>query len=162
MKNFHPHLWGGEIHLVNSELYCSKFLCLKKGFQSSYHYHNIKDETFVCLFGNVKVELGKVPHPGKKIEYGEPENIVILKPGDTLRLKPRQDIHRFQAISMNPTTNKGAYLQQTMDYLKTPYPVQLGIITNIYDAVLLEISTHDEITDNVKLEQARRINDSKS
>lgn len=143
-KNFNPHLWGGEVPLVNTSLYCGKLICLKLGYQSSYHYHKVKDETFYCLFGEVKLEIGK-----EKKE-------VILRAGDSFRLTPTI-VHRFSAIKRNPTQNKGEFLKQIMNFLKIPYPVRVGIVTNVFDSVILEVSTHDSPEDNVKLELARKI-----
>src|SRR4051812_37450647 len=39
-------IWGREIWITNTALYCGKHLLLNKGYQCSLHYHKIKDETF--------------------------------------------------------------------------------------------------------------------
>ena len=40
--------WGHELWIYNSELYCGKILFFNKGKRCSWHYHEIKDETFSC------------------------------------------------------------------------------------------------------------------
>lgn len=67
-------VWGKEVWLANNELYCGKLLVLDKDYRCSYHYHEIKDETFYILRG----------HVGMKVEGEEFE----LHPGDTIRLMP--------------------------------------------------------------------------
>jgi len=52
-------VWGEEQILVNTKLYCLKYLYLKKGFQCSIHKHLIKNETFIMVSGDVYLEHGK-------------------------------------------------------------------------------------------------------
>jgi len=71
--------WGYEEILCNSEKYCAKILHMNKDKKLSWHYHNIKDETFY-------VETGKII-----VVYGETDDImqadqVILNPGDTFHV----------------------------------------------------------------------------
>lgn len=73
--------WGGELWLVNNELYCAKFLFLKPGFQCSLHRHTVKDETFLVREGVVGLEYGT--------------QVVYLGPGDQQRIAPRT-WHRFK------------------------------------------------------------------
>ena len=49
--------WGEELWLVNNDKYCGKLLMLKKGAESSYHCHKIKQETFYCLEGAAKLKV---------------------------------------------------------------------------------------------------------
>ena len=51
----HDHLWGYELWIENNEKYCNKLLILHKGFESSWHYHERKDETFVIIEGQVSL-----------------------------------------------------------------------------------------------------------
>jgi len=76
-------LWGSEEWIVNNELYCGKFINVKKKHSCSVHYHRIKDETFYILEGKISLEL-----------IGETK---ILKKGDSIRLKPNT-VHRFTGI----------------------------------------------------------------
>jgi hypothetical protein len=49
--------WGHEEIVHNADGYCGKILCFRKGGKCSYHYHNIKTETFYCV-GRVLVRFG--------------------------------------------------------------------------------------------------------
>lgn len=53
----HQKIWGHEEWIVNTPLYCGKFLYLKKGKRCSIHYHKKKDETFYVLSGKVLMEV---------------------------------------------------------------------------------------------------------
>ena len=78
-----PKVWGSEEWIVNNEMYCGKILNLKKGFQSSFHHHKNKHETFYLLDGRVLLEL-----------EGEKK---IMSPGDSQILAPLQK-HRFTPL----------------------------------------------------------------
>lgn len=82
--------WGSEHWIVNdfSAGYCGKLLTLFKGFQSSLHFHKVKDETMYCVEGLVKVEVG---------EQGSLETYT-LQEGDILRLAPLTP-HRFTSLT---------------------------------------------------------------
>ena len=49
--------WGSEDWLMNCEKYCSKILTVKQYCGGSYHHHEHKDETFLCLSGNARLLL---------------------------------------------------------------------------------------------------------
>lgn len=74
-------LWGWEEWIVNTPDYCGKQICIHPGFQSSLHYHLIKDETFYVIKGSVILELG--------------DEILRLNIGDAVRIKPEVP-HRFR------------------------------------------------------------------
>jgi len=57
-----PKVWGKELWLVNCRKYCGKLLMLNKGSVSSYHYHMVKQETFYCLKGLVKLVIGEIEY----------------------------------------------------------------------------------------------------
>lgn len=71
-------IWGKEEIVVNNELYCSKFLHLKKDFKCSYHCHKIKTETFYVLSGSVLMKYGSE----KNYSYKE------LEKGDSMLVLP--------------------------------------------------------------------------
>ncbi len=55
-----PKGWGGEIVIVNNDLYCGKILVFNSGCQFSMHYHLIKQETWYVvkeLFENTEDAL---------------------------------------------------------------------------------------------------------
>lgn len=75
-----PKVWGREIWLCNTPLYCSKLLVIEPGFQCSLHYHPIKNEDFFMIDGTyVQVDLG---------------GLRVLMPGDSVHI-PAQQPHRF-------------------------------------------------------------------
>ena len=77
-------LWGHEEIIVNTDLYCFKYLHLIKGFQCSLHSHKKKEETFILKEGIVEIEyIGKIYH---------------LNEGHTVTIKPHQ-LHRFKSIT---------------------------------------------------------------
>jgi mannose-6-phosphate isomerase len=76
--------WGHEELIVSTPLYTSKYLIVKPGFQSSLHWHPLKDETFVVLEGECIIQTSQVRHPGKP----------TLKAGDSIRIIPGLP-HRF-------------------------------------------------------------------
>ncbi len=78
-----PKLWGYEKWLENNERYCSKLLSLNKGYQSSMHYHKIKDETLIVTEGHVRFELG--------------DQILHMWPGNFVRVPPNTP-HRFTGM----------------------------------------------------------------
>lgn len=78
-----PKAWGEEHWIVNERLYCGKKMVLRKGQQSSLHYHRLKDETFYVLNGRIRLEL---------------ENeTTILEPGAVVRIHPHMT-HRFGGL----------------------------------------------------------------
>ena len=89
--------WGYEEVITNSPLYCAKILHINKDKQLSWHYHNIKDETFYVENGEVFLFYANeddILHA----------NIVVLKPGDSFhvpvglrhRLKARENSRVFE------------------------------------------------------------------
>ena len=52
---FVPKGWGFEKWIVNKEEYCGKLLYFVKGKRCSWHYHELKDETFFIQSGRVLV-----------------------------------------------------------------------------------------------------------
>ena len=66
--------WGYEKILINTEKYLTKELYIKEGFQTSYHYHEKKDETMYILSGS-----GYIEFEDRKEHFGV---------NDTIRIKP--------------------------------------------------------------------------
>ena len=67
--------WGYEKVLIYTEKYLTKELYLKEGFQTSYHYHNDKDETMYIMSG-----AGYIEFEDRK-EYFEPNDSIRIMPG---------------------------------------------------------------------------------
>jgi D-lyxose ketol-isomerase len=77
----------GEIEywIVNDRVneYCGKFLFMFENQRCPLHHHNIKDETFYIVKGNVSMEAD-----GRTF---------LMKPGDTYKMSPGVD-HTFAAV----------------------------------------------------------------
>ena len=67
--------WGYEKILISTEKYLTKELYLKEGFQTSFHYHNDKDETMYIMSG-----AGYIEFEDRKEYFGKNDSIRI-KPG---------------------------------------------------------------------------------
>ncbi len=76
-------VWGKEIWMANTDLYCGKKLILKKGKRCRLHYHKNKDETFYIDSGKVLMELEN----DKQIML--PKEVILIRPGKK---------HRFSGI----------------------------------------------------------------
>ena len=90
----HDHIWGYELWIENNEKYCNKLLILHEGFESSWHYHERKDETFVILEGQVSLTYANEPDA--------PAQTIILNEGAKFRLKPGV-VHTFKSLSPEST-----------------------------------------------------------
>ena len=81
-------LWGVEYWIVNTKLYCLKFLKVIPGFQSSIHAHIKKDETFIGMMGDLQLNFHNAE--------GEVVFHAPVAPGISYRLVP-ETFHSFQA-----------------------------------------------------------------
>ncbi len=92
--------WGREEWLVNTELYCTKYLFVNPGAHCSYHMHQVKDETFYVLSGEVMLETGReaMPWNGDAIPsrglLHALDTHTMLRPGESWRIRP-EVWHRF-------------------------------------------------------------------
>jgi oxalate decarboxylase/phosphoglucose isomerase-like protein (cupin superfamily) len=73
-----PKGWGEEEWIVNNNKYCGKILRFKKGKKCSLHYHEIKDEVFLCTKGAIQLTYHWT-------DPGEAETIVLV-PGDSFHV----------------------------------------------------------------------------
>jgi|TARA_Y100000593_G_scaffold86402_1_gene165010 mannose-6-phosphate isomerase-like protein (cupin superfamily) len=80
-RKFVPKGWGYEDWIVNKEEYCGKLLFFKKGKRCSWHYHDIKDETFYIQEGELEVRYGWT---NDKSNLNT--EVVILKAGDAFHV----------------------------------------------------------------------------
>jgi mannose-6-phosphate isomerase-like protein (cupin superfamily) len=76
-------VWGNELWVCNTDLYCGKILYLKKDFHCSYHMHSKKDEHFFVRKGKVLMEIE--------------ERCLILKEGEAVHV-PNNTYHRFTGL----------------------------------------------------------------
>lgn len=89
--------WGEEIVFVNNDKYCAKFLIVKEGAQSSYHYHIKKEETFFILEGIIKMIINGeehilMPHTRPRtIEMGDKHSFTALQPSVIMEVSTTHD-----------------------------------------------------------------------
>lgn len=121
------HDWGYQLRLVNESEYCGKFLVLTNNKPGSLHYHKVKKETFIILYGVVFVEQ----YTGEVCEglFGWRYNI----PGDQVTIIPGIK-HRMVLCNESNILGEG-YHNYTDDY-----------------AVILEVSTYDDDNDTYRIE----------
>ncbi len=105
--------WGFEYWFENNSQYCGKIIQVRQNCWSSYgafHYHMIKDETFLVLSGTVLLDIlvlnGVSKHriaSHNEINTINADNVepavnrYYLKPWNYIRLKPGV-LHRFSAL----------------------------------------------------------------
>ena len=85
-----PKGWGYEKWIANNEKYCGKLLYFNKGKKCSWHYHEIKEETFYVHSGELHLLYGFDD------DINEAEGL-ILNPGDKFEI-PRGLRHQMYAI----------------------------------------------------------------
>lgn len=83
LPEVHKKVWGREIWIVNSFLYCAKILYLNKKYRCSYHFHKLKTETFYVFSGMVQMRLE--------------EDSFIMYPGQVITILPGQK-HSFAGL----------------------------------------------------------------
>lgn len=66
--------WGFEIHVLNNDMYCFKYLVIYAGHRLGNHYHLKKNETFCVLHGDCELIFDYATSNQQKIR---------LKDGDT-------------------------------------------------------------------------------
>ena len=74
-----PKGWGYEKWIVNTDEYCGKLLFFDEGKRCSWHYHNLKDETFYLQSGRILLYYGDSDDLAKA-------NDCILEPGDKFHI----------------------------------------------------------------------------
>lgn len=82
--------WGLEIHLVNNDKYCLKYLVFFKGKKFSWHKHIIKQELWFCMWGEFECILNS--------ENGEYFDYFKFKTGDKIEIKPNME-HQLMALT---------------------------------------------------------------
>ena len=83
-KNREDKPWGYEKVLINTEKYMTKELFIREGYQTSFHYHDEKDETMYIVNGAGYIEFeDRKEYFGKnetiRIEPKKPHSIVAME-----------------------------------------------------------------------------------
>jgi len=85
--------WGYEKWIVNNDKYCGKLLFFEPGKKCSWHYHELKEETFYIHSGKIQLVYGY------EDDFTDADT-VILKPGDKFEV-PR--LLRHQMLGLEET-----------------------------------------------------------
>ena len=83
--------WGYERWIINTPLYCGKILFIETGKQTSWHYHEKKDECMYVLSGTLNLQ-----HDWERPIYRAGN--AVLKEGDSFHI-PTGMTHRLHAWS---------------------------------------------------------------
>ncbi|MDI6644013.1 MAG: sugar phosphate nucleotidyltransferase [Methanobacteriaceae archaeon] len=83
-RNREDKPWGYEKVLINTEKYMTKELFIREGYQTSFHYHDQKDETMYIVSGAGYIEFeDRKEYFGKnetiRIEPKKPHSIVAME-----------------------------------------------------------------------------------
>ena len=82
--------WGFEIHFVNNDKYCLKYLVFFKGKKFSWHKHKIKQELWFCMWGKFECIINS--------ENNENFDYFNFKRGDKIEIKPNVE-HQLMALT---------------------------------------------------------------
>lgn len=96
VNNFVKKNWGYEIWVANSPLYCGKVLKIDCGKKFSWHFHNLKDETFFCLEGGGTLFYSEKDCMEDGKFMSELSEQIFLSPGTAHYIKPKVR-HQFVA-----------------------------------------------------------------
>ncbi len=99
-RTFVPKGWGCEDWIWNSNRYCGKVLFVNRGKKCSWHYHKVKDETFLVVEGVIALRYSRDTSPPFTAcvaeDYGLASEI-ILRPGDSFHI-PVGCRHQFYGV----------------------------------------------------------------
>lgn len=87
----HPKAWGEEIWYVNNDKYCAKSLKFLAGKEFSDHYHFIKEETWICVSGELILEYYNLTNADKWTKVIKPGDVIHIPPGNPHKLKAITD-----------------------------------------------------------------------
>jgi len=130
--------WGFEYWFENNKQYCGKIIQVRRNEWSSYgafHFHRIKDETFLVLSGTLLLDILDLKNVIKsrivssnEIADLEPEepifvNRYYLKPYNYIRLKPGV-LHRFSTHDKEAifTETSTTHLEEDSYRIELPSP----------------------------------------
>lgn len=122
--------WGHERWCVNTPLYCGKELFFFNGRSCSFHYHRIKDETFLVTQGGIQIRW--VRPVGKSYEWWRDEELLAK---EKLRVLYYSSHVRLLSVG---------------DVFRVPVGM-IHQMTGVGDSKLIEFSTHHEDSDSYRL-----------
>jgi mannose-6-phosphate isomerase-like protein (cupin superfamily) len=87
----HPKAWGEEIWWINHGKYCAKSLKFLAGKEFSDHYHWIKEETWICVSGELVLEYYDLANADKRTKTIKPGDVIHVPPGNPHKLRAITD-----------------------------------------------------------------------
>ncbi len=87
----HVKAWGEEIWWVNNNKYCAKSLKFLAGKEFSTHYHWVKEETWVCVSGELILEYYDLANADRLTKTIKPGDVIHVPPGNPHKLKAVTD-----------------------------------------------------------------------
>jgi hypothetical protein len=102
--------WGIEIHIVNHNDYCLKYLIFFKNKRFSYHSHCLKKELWHCVYGKFQCLLSK----------GHSDDYILFNQGNKIEIE-RNTVHQLLALK-----NSILVEVSTRDYKEDSYRVLKG------------------------------------
>ncbi len=144
--------WGYERWCINSPLYCGKELFFFNGRSCSFHYHRVKDETFLVASGLIRIRWIMPTVSLKFLKWfasADPSvqlvthwwmDDSILKQPQVMGATPEEVLYRSSALR---TLSPGDI-----------FHVPVGMIhqmTGLGDSKMIEFSTHHEDSDSYRL-----------
>ncbi len=82
----HPKAWGEETWWVNNDKYCAKSLKFSAGKEFSDHYHWVKEETWICVSGELVLEYYDLANADRLTKKIRPGDVVHVPPGNPHKL----------------------------------------------------------------------------
>jgi hypothetical protein len=130
--------WGFEYWFVNNSKYCGKIIQVRGGKWSSYgafHYHKVKDETFLVLSGTLLIDVLSLSNTSresiglknilqfKNEEYIESRIVhrYMLSPYQYLRIRPGV-LHRFSALNQEALFTETSTTHKEEDSYRIVHP----------------------------------------
>ena len=141
---FVPKGWGYEDWIVNNDKYCGKELFFKKGKRCSYHYHELKDETFYIASGQLLITYSYDQSSVKEI--GGKKTLCIWGGGELENLCQSPDWH-FNY----PKYGAANYLVlEPGDHFHVP-PGLIHAMYGLQDTKMFEFSTQHFDSDSIRI-----------
>lgn len=90
-SEYHPKAWGQEIWWVNNDKYCAKSLRFDAGKEFSDHFHWLKEETWICVSGELVLEYYDLSNADKLTKTIGAGDVIHIPPGNPHKLRAVTD-----------------------------------------------------------------------
>lgn len=87
----YPKAWGEEIWWVNNDKYCAKSLRFDAGKEFSDHFHWLKEETWICVSGELVLEYYDLSNADRKSKNIKAGDVIHVPPGNPHKLRAITD-----------------------------------------------------------------------